>query len=368
MESIINSDQRISEKFKFRLYKFIESTRGDNLYDQLISTLELPDLRTKMLTVFLDIDTTLMAYNNPKLIRDFTKNFYDWYEYIQEIIKQIVEERIKDYSDSEELKKLANFHLKTLVMHVELKISHFPVVYDKISARLLSVNDELRVYGHLASVKKVSIVKVYDPSYLLMSRKYRPNCYCDREQKVIDWVNKNPMQILKNSGFFNQMPTGTNFHYKFINGNESHACEKWGDSYFSRKWDDTYIECRIAEGIAIENRRTVKNIDTDKIILWFQSPFLEFLKEGQVVSITGYFFMIPDFHWNKINGRVAYPLKIGCAVFNMWPIIDGDIDIAIMDEIEWSTSTLFDSDINLRELQNRQTQQSLLMCKEKNYK
>ena len=356
------------EKFKYRLYQFIESTRGDNLYDQLIPTLEIQDLRTRMITVFLDIDTTLMAYQNSKLIRSFTKNFYDWYEFIQDIVKRIVEERIKDYSDSEELKKLAMFHLKTLVLHIELKISHFPIVYENISARLLSVNDELRVYGHLASVKKVSVVKVYDPSYLLMSRKFRPSWLCDPEQKVVDWINKNPMQMLKNSGFFNQLPTGSNFHYKYINDKDAEICQKWGDKYFYRNCDDNYIECRIAEGVAIENKKTVKNVEFDKIIMWFQSPFLDFLKEGQVVTITGYFFMIPNFHMNKLNGRVTYPLKVGCAVFNMWPIIDGEIDIAIMDEIEWWSTSILDSDINLKELQNRQTQQSLLMYKENKYK
>ena len=155
------------------LFKFIEEQKGDNLYDQLIGTLELQDLNKKILTVFLDIDTTLMAFYDSSLIQEFVKEFYGCYELIPTIICEIVEERIKDYAESEELKKLALYHLGCLTMHVELKVSHFPVIFDKISTKLLSTNENLQRYGHLACLKKVSILHVYDKSFFLLSRKYR---------------------------------------------------------------------------------------------------------------------------------------------------------------------------------------------------
>jgi len=320
------------------------------------------------LTVFLDIDTTLMAFYDSSLIQEFVKEFYGCYELIPTIICEIVEERIKDYAESEELKKLALYHLGCLTMHVELKVSHFPVIFDKISTKLLSTNENLQRYGHLACLKKVSILHVYDKSFFLLSRKYRSGWECDPEATIIQSWNRNPLNVLKDSGFFNQLPTGSNFHYKYINSNESYKCKSCGEAYFYKRSDDVYIECKIAEGVAIDGSKSPKNLESEKIVMWFQSPFLDYLCEGQTVSVTGYFFMIPNFHWKKVGGKVMYPLKIGCAAFNICPVIDGDIDIAIMDEIEGGASSLLTSNLNLKEFLNKQTQQTTLMFKAKNYK
>ena len=84
--------------------KFIEETRADSLYDQLIGTLELQDLNKKLLTVFLDIDATLMAFDHQKLLLNFSKNFNDCYELIPEIVVEVVKDKINDYAESEELK------------------------------------------------------------------------------------------------------------------------------------------------------------------------------------------------------------------------------------------------------------------------
>ena len=69
------------------------------------------------------------------------------------------------------------------------------------------------------------------------------------------------------------------------------------------------------EFLLINNNHTL-NSEAEKIKIWFQSPFHEFIKEGMILSVTGYYFIIPDFHWKKVGGKVVYPLKIGCAAFN----------------------------------------------------
>jgi hypothetical protein len=260
------------------------------------------------------------------------------------------------------------FNLNSLTLHIELKISHFPVIFDKISIKLLSVNEDLQKFGNLASLKKVSILNVSEKAFFLLSRKYRPKWDCDPERSVMVSLNKNPLNILKDSGFFNQIPTGSNFHYKYINANEAYKWEEWREEYFYNRSEDVYIEWKIVEAVAIDDSKNAKNFESEKIAMWFQSPFLDYVKEGQAVTVTGYFFTIPDFHFKKIGGRVMYPLRIGWAVFNICPFIDGDIDIAIMDEIEGVTSLLLSSNLNCRELLNRQTQCSTLLHKAKNYK
>ena len=135
---------------KLLLKNFIEESRADSLYDQLIGTLELQDLNKKLLTVFLDIDSTLMAYSQPELLVKFCKEFSDLYEHIPDIVSEIVKSKIIDYAESEELKKIALYHLENIPLHVELKISHFPEVYENISTKMLSVNNDFQKNGSLA--------------------------------------------------------------------------------------------------------------------------------------------------------------------------------------------------------------------------
>lgn len=51
----------------------------------------------------------------------------------------------------------------------------------------------------------------------------------------------------------------------------------------------------------LDDTSHAKNVSSETILMWFQPPFLDFLKEGQTVSVTGYYFVIPDFHYKKVR-------------------------------------------------------------------
>ena len=131
------------------------------------------------------------------------------------------------------------------------------------------------------------------------------------------------------------------------------------------KSDDVYTTIKTFEGVSVDDSKTARNFQSEKFTIWVQSPFIESIKEGQTVSVTGYFFVIHDFHYQKINDKVVYPLKIGCAAFNICPYINGEIDMAIIEELDGSSTSLFESNLNMNEFLTKQADKTDILFKAK---
>ena len=80
-------------------------------------------------------------------------------------------------------------HLKdTLVVKVNLRLTHFPYAIEQVNPAALLNNSTMRNHGQLISIKLARVVNIFPPQYYLYSKVYQRACHCQNSPpQIIDY-------------------------------------------------------------------------------------------------------------------------------------------------------------------------------------
>ncbi|CDW78228.1 UNKNOWN [Stylonychia lemnae] len=342
MKYISNNQKKLNkakDNFIYLLKSFLKEDKGNQIYDMV--TMNLPaeinqisggkiQVSNFEVTVDLEIDLMNMIYFDQFLAENFIRCFFRYYPklsiYIKEVfieiytqeqmtlIKHTSQNSAQQYEREHQFKmKVADLEMG-MVIKLNLRISHFPYFINQIDPATLLSNSILRNHGQLIQLKLVRVLNVFQPSLYLYSKLYKRQCKCVHQPEIITEINTNPLKIFKNQvNYSNKM--GKHLYYDTLNEDKDITCDDCDTKYTVA--EQKYASCQKAEILALCDNQKKKVISLTQNIstLWLIEPFLNSIQIGQVINLTGYYFMFPQQQF--INERCISALLGAIVAFNV---------------------------------------------------
>jgi hypothetical protein len=203
-------------------------------------------------------------------------------------VKQVFVE-ISREEDSEEIAQAAEENLQ---IRLFLKLTHFPCSEERLDAAVLLKSPQLRSHGQLVALKLSRVLSVFPPQFFIQSKTYKRVCDCERSHPFIYKVNDNPMKLFRNNsaGYANCLKS--DFYKGILDDDSCEFCPRCNEKYL--EVNKTMGNCQKVEILPLAKEKCGTTDLKEKVTtLWLLDPFVNQLEVGEVLYVSGFYFMCP---------------------------------------------------------------------------
>ena len=278
------------------------------------------------------------------------EKFYCILKHLNRITYEILSEIECTDRDGKEMRILEGIRESDIIPC--LRIINYPQTFDSISIHLLLQEDNMSKSGQLLSLQSAHVSSISNLHYFLFQRVYLPTCECflqckqaDPKLAIVTKRNENIIKVFKNVSKYVKASDG-----KYFDDTYYCACPYCNKKFAIDYKRDVYRTCQMI-------KVNIQGQSFQELNVWLVEPFVEFVKNGDVLTLTGYFFMNINYLKERSSRLMGESTNVLVA-FNLVKNYDLNLDMN-QSILKYKSSSLTLENIQLHnnlEIQNHFSQ------------